>query len=136
MKANQNFYLGINNVEKHSKELIRIGFSKDLNIGKKLLLIEIGKYSSINAEGYNITRKDLPKETHYRQTEWTWKQWAGRGKTNKQNCIMAKNKSTENSSRFIIFKTEDEKISVDVRLNEQDIWLTQDQLAMLYGVEN
>ena len=49
---------------------------------------------------------------------------------------MAKNKSTENSSRFIIFKTEDEKISVDVRLNEQDIWLTQDQLAMLYGVEN
>ncbi len=48
---------------------------------------------------------------------------------------MAKNKNTENSSEFIIFKTEDEKISVDVRMNEQDVWLTQDQLAMLYGVE-
>ena len=40
-----------------------------------------------------------------------------------------------NNSEFIIFKTEDEKISVDVRLNEQDVWLTQDQLAMLFGVE-
>jgi hypothetical protein len=48
---------------------------------------------------------------------------------------MAKNKSTENNSEFIIFKTEDEKISVDVRMKEQDVWLTQDQLAMLYGVE-
>ena len=48
---------------------------------------------------------------------------------------MAKNKITGNSSKFIIFKTEDEKISVDVRMDEQDVWLTQDQLAMLYGVE-
>lgn len=49
---------------------------------------------------------------------------------------MAKNKNTaNNSSEFIIFKTEDEQVSVDVRLNEQDVWLTQDQLAMLYGVE-
>ncbi len=46
-----------------------------------------------------------------------------------------KNKNTQTSSEFIIFKTEDEKISVDVRMNEQDVWLTQDQLAMLYGVE-
>lgn len=39
------------------------------------------------------------------------------------------------NSEFIIFKTEDEKISVDVRMNEQDVWLTQDQLALLFGVE-
>lgn len=39
------------------------------------------------------------------------------------------------NSEFIIFKTQDEKISVDVRLNEQDVWLTQDQLALLFGVE-
>lgn len=38
-------------------------------------------------------------------------------------------------SEFILFKTEDEKISVDVRMNEQDVWLTQDQLALLFGVE-
>jgi hypothetical protein len=41
----------------------------------------------------------------------------------------------KNNSEFIIFKTEDETISVNVRMNEQDVWLTQDQLAMLYGVE-
>jgi hypothetical protein len=39
------------------------------------------------------------------------------------------------NSEFIIFKTQDEKISVDVRLDEQDVWLTQDQLALLFGVE-
>ena len=39
------------------------------------------------------------------------------------------------NSEFIIFKTEDQKISVDVRMNEQDVWLTQDQLAMLFDVE-
>ncbi len=36
------------------------------------------------------------------------------------------------NSEFIIFKTEDEKISVYVRMNEQDVWLTQDQLATLF----
>lgn len=42
-----------------------------------------------------------------------------------------KNKNTE----FIIFKTEDEQVSVDVRLDEQDVWLTQDQLALLFKIE-
>ena len=41
----------------------------------------------------------------------------------------------KNHSEFIIFKTEDEQVAVDVRLNENDVWLTQDQLASLYGVE-
>lgn len=49
--------------------------------------------------------------------------------------VMAKNKNINDHSEVIIFKTEDEKISVDVRMNEQDVWLTQDQLAMLYGIE-
>jgi len=48
---------------------------------------------------------------------------------------VAKKRNIEISTEFIIFKTEDEKISVDVRVNEQDVWLTQDQLALLYGVE-
>ncbi len=48
---------------------------------------------------------------------------------------MRENKITVNSSSFIIFKTEDESVSVDVRLEDETIWLTQDQLANLYGVE-
>jgi len=35
-------------------------------------------------------------------------------------------------SEFIIFKTQDEKISIDVRLDEETVWLTQDQMAMLF----
>ncbi|MCB8964349.1 MAG: virulence RhuM family protein [Bacteroidales bacterium] len=48
---------------------------------------------------------------------------------------MNKNKNTDNGSSFIIFKTDDDSVSVDVRLEEETIWLTQDQIAVLYGVE-
>ncbi|MDP2175215.1 MAG: virulence RhuM family protein [Bacteroidota bacterium] len=36
------------------------------------------------------------------------------------------------NSEFILFKTEDEKISVDVRMNDETVWLTQDQMANLF----
>lgn len=36
------------------------------------------------------------------------------------------------NSQFILFKTEDEKISVDVRMDEETVWLTQEQMAMLF----
>lgn len=45
---------------------------------------------------------------------------------------MKKNKNIENASSFIIFKTEDESISVDVRLEEDTVWLTQKQMAILF----
>jgi len=38
-----------------------------------------------------------------------------------------------NPSSFIIFKTEDEKVSVDVRFEDETVWLTQDQMALLFG---
>ena len=46
-----------------------------------------------------------------------------------------KNNHIESHSKFIIFRTEDEQVSVDVRLEDETIWLTQDQIATLYGVE-
>ena len=39
----------------------------------------------------------------------------------------------ENHSDFILFKTEDEKISVDVRFEDDTVWLTQEQMALLFG---
>jgi hypothetical protein len=45
---------------------------------------------------------------------------------------MKKNKKTENSSDFIIFKSQDESISVDVRFENETVWLTQDQMATLF----
>ena len=35
-------------------------------------------------------------------------------------------------SAFILFKTEDDKISVDVRFEEETVWLTQDQISVLF----
>jgi len=34
---------------------------------------------------------------------------------------------------FILFKTEDEKISVDVRFEDDTVWLTQEQISVLFG---
>jgi len=39
----------------------------------------------------------------------------------------------ENHSDFILFKTEDEKIAVDVRFEDETVWLTQEQMALLFG---
>lgn len=36
-------------------------------------------------------------------------------------------------SDFILFKTEDEKISVDVRFEDETVWLTQEQMSVLFG---
>jgi hypothetical protein len=37
-----------------------------------------------------------------------------------------------NQSSFILFKTEDEKISVDVRFEDETVWLSQEQMAALF----
>ena len=36
-------------------------------------------------------------------------------------------------SAFILFKTEDDKISVDVRFADETVWLSQEQMAQLFG---
>jgi len=38
----------------------------------------------------------------------------------------------KNYSEFILFKTEDDKISVDVRFEEDTVWLSQEQMALLF----
>jgi len=38
-----------------------------------------------------------------------------------------------NQSAFILFKTEDDKISVDVRFEDETVWLSQEQMAQLFG---
>lgn len=43
-----------------------------------------------------------------------------------------KNLTPQNPSDFILFKTEDQKISVDIRFEEETVWLTQEQMARLF----
>jgi len=38
-----------------------------------------------------------------------------------------------NPSAFILFKTEDDKISVDVRFEDDTVWLSQEDMAVLFG---
>ena len=38
----------------------------------------------------------------------------------------------ENKSQIVIFKTSDENISVDVRFDDETVWLSQDQMASLF----
>jgi hypothetical protein len=33
----------------------------------------------------------------------------------------------------ILFKTEDEKISVDVRFEDDTVWLTQEQISVIFS---
>ena len=47
-----------------------------------------------------------------------------------EKAMSAKN-SNENQ-HFIIFKTEDRKIEVDVRFQGETVWLTLDQMAALF----
>jgi hypothetical protein len=42
------------------------------------------------------------------------------------------NNKSKSNSEFIIFKTEDEKISVDVLLENETVWLTQDAMCILF----
>jgi len=42
-------------------------------------------------------------------------------------------KMGNNNSSFVIFKTEDEKISVEVRFDEDTVWLSQEQMSQLFG---
>ena len=46
---------------------------------------------------------------------------------------MNEQKNQENNSEFIIFKTDDEQIAVDARFEDETVWLTQDQMALLFG---
>ncbi len=46
---------------------------------------------------------------------------------------MSKEKNPNQISEFIIFKTEDEQVSIDVRLEDETVWLTQDQMSLLFG---
>ena len=73
------FYIGVHEIERFNDKLIRIGFSEDLELGETILPKIIGPVTRFNAEGKNNKLKDLPKETAYRQVMWKWKQFIGGG---------------------------------------------------------
>lgn len=69
---NRRINIGLTDLQKFGAKLIAAGFTKELNTGETVLPSVVGPVTRFNAEGKNIIRRDLPKETVYRQIEWHW----------------------------------------------------------------
>ena len=69
--------IGLLDAEQFSRKLEDAGFTNQLNVGEQVLPTVVGSATRFNAEGKQIIRRDLPKETMYRQIEWHWKERHG-----------------------------------------------------------
>lgn len=69
---NRRINIGLTDLQRFGAKLNAIGFTKEFNNGETVLPSVIGPITRFNAEGKNIIRRDLPKETVYRQIEWHW----------------------------------------------------------------
>ncbi|WP_438980102.1 hypothetical protein [Polynucleobacter sp.] len=104
---NKDFYIGVEVNSNITKILQNIGFNYPLIIGEKLLPSkDLGRASRINADGYEIVRKDLPKETTSRQIQWTWKEFAGRNQTIEKTKIADVPYQRYQRTKFPPFATE------------------------------
>lgn len=75
----QGFYVVFAGLEGRRADVVKVGFTMPAVAGELLLPSgEFGIASRRNAEGDEIVHKDQPLETHYRQREWTWKEFRGR----------------------------------------------------------
>jgi len=76
-------HIGAVDIERFRARLLKIGFTGDLAIGETVLPDIVGPITRFNAEGKQIIRRDLPKETVYRQIIWKWKEWHGKEQVEK-----------------------------------------------------
>lgn len=75
----QGFYVVFAGLEGRLADVAKVGFTVPPVVGERLLPSgEFGIASRRNADGEEIVHKDQPLETHYRQREWTWKEFRGR----------------------------------------------------------
>lgn len=75
----QGFYVVFAGLEGRLADVAKVGFTVPPAAGERLLPSgEFGIASRRNADGEEIVHKDQPLETHYRQREWTWKEFRGR----------------------------------------------------------
>lgn len=68
-------------IDKDQSLIKKIGFSDNMNVGESVLPMSFGSVTKFNSEGRELPDKTKLMETKYREIEWCWNQWAGRGKT-------------------------------------------------------
>lgn len=67
--------------ERFKDTLIKIGFSKELRDGERILPLIVNPTTKRNAEKFYIPDRSKPKETYYQTQWWTRQEWAGRDET-------------------------------------------------------
>ncbi|NMC64289.1 MAG: hypothetical protein GYA55_14085 [SAR324 cluster bacterium] len=67
------------------ERLKAIGFTQDVSHGEMVLPTVMGPISRYNAQGRQIVRRDLPKETASRQVEWHWIEWHGKDRVERSD---------------------------------------------------
>jgi hypothetical protein len=68
--------------------LHKLGFSHPVQPGEHLLPIAgFGVACRRNADGYDIIRRDLPKETRTRQIAWRWTEFHGRDTVEREGIV-------------------------------------------------
>lgn len=75
----QVFYIVFTGLENRLADVAKVGFSVPPVAGERLLPSgDFGIACRRNSDGEEIVHKDRPLETHYRQRQWTWKEFRGR----------------------------------------------------------
>lgn len=81
--------VGVVDIQRYKDILDKVGFSEPYLDGQTLLPSgAFGPISVFNSEGKELVNKDLPKETAYRQAEWSWDQWNGPYETIRRSKIV------------------------------------------------
>lgn len=81
--------IGVPITQENNELVSRIGFSVPTEVGDTVLPSpSFGRIATYNAEGKQVVRRDLPKETAYRQIEWHWNEWRGYNETEEMTAIV------------------------------------------------
>jgi len=85
---NKKIVIAVNETDLTQSKILKSGLNFPLDIGERVLPSSVGRVSRININGKETIRRDLPKETLYREMEFTRHQWCGKGQTEEvTDCV-------------------------------------------------
>lgn len=68
-------------------QVLRTGLSWPLVVGETIVPPIIGPITRFNAQGKEVPQRDKPKETHYRDMEFTRHEWHGKDRVEVTDCV-------------------------------------------------
>jgi len=119
---NQFIFIGIPITPSEISRLKSIGF-ENIEHGATILPSAHGKITRINAHGYYIIQKNLPKETVYHTIPWDHEEWRGRDRERVTSYIDRSYQKYPRefvpppSKEIFIFKTKDRELAISEKLH-------------------